>query len=125
VLNGRTEGDSQGEFTFISHLGKIVIDYVIASSALFNSVIDFRVLECDISHHFPCSAFVRSSTALKEPSVYNRVVYRWNDKCSDDFVEVLCSIAYHVGESMRVYSTGVKLWVNRNGGTIHVIELKC
>jgi hypothetical protein len=142
VLNGRTDGDSQGEFTFISHLGKSVIDYVIASSALFNHVIDFRVLECDISHHFPISAFFRSSTALREPSVYNRVVYRWNDKCSDDFVskqdddtttqllhnfydelpvnvngavDILCSIAYHVGESMRVYrgqASGQPKWWN-------------
>ena len=35
VLNGRSDLDQHGEYTFVSHLGKSVIDYMIVSTNLF------------------------------------------------------------------------------------------
>ena len=53
IVNGRTENDTSGNFTCVANEGKSVVDYVIASSVLFDSIADMSVDEHDFSDHLP------------------------------------------------------------------------
>ena len=53
ILNGRFPGDKDGQFTCISNDGASVVDYMIASSELFDHIINFKVLDRGESDHFP------------------------------------------------------------------------
>ena len=54
MLNGRTVSDPVGEFTYLDNRGgSSVIDYMLVSSDLYPTVIDFEVLPADYSDHFP------------------------------------------------------------------------
>lgn len=53
LVNGRTNSDLLGNFTFISNRGCSTIDYCIADSAMFKYIGDFKVLDVDISLHLP------------------------------------------------------------------------
>ncbi|KAH3786507.1 hypothetical protein DPMN_164614 [Dreissena polymorpha] len=52
ILNGRFS-DVNGEITCTANDESSVVDYSIASSALFERIIDFKVDTLDISDHFP------------------------------------------------------------------------
>ena len=54
MLNGRTVSDPVGEFTYLDNRGgSSVINYMLVSSDLYPTVIDFEVLPADYSDHFP------------------------------------------------------------------------
>ena len=53
VLNGRILGDRDGEITCVANHGSSVVDYMIASSSLFDSISLFEVGLEDFSDHFP------------------------------------------------------------------------
>lgn len=53
VLNGRTDGDRKGEFTFIGHMGSSVIDLVADSVNCLYFVNDLKVLSYAGSDHLP------------------------------------------------------------------------
>ena len=60
ILNGRTLGDFQGNFTSIQKNGCTVIDYMATSTALASSVNYFKVLEfTEHSDHRPLSLEIR------------------------------------------------------------------
>ena len=53
VLNGRTKADEEGQFTFVSHTGKSVVDYAISSVQSLYTIMSFTV-ECNPeSDHMP------------------------------------------------------------------------
>lgn len=52
-MNGRTNSDLLGNFTFISNRWCSTIDNCIADSAMFKYISDFKVLDVDISLHLP------------------------------------------------------------------------
>ena len=43
ILNGRHEGDSNGEFTCFTTNGSSVVDYVVASSEIMRIIEDFSI----------------------------------------------------------------------------------
>lgn len=53
LLNGRTKGDSLGEFTYISSQGSSVIDLCVVSADLLDYVLDFQVASIPFSDHMP------------------------------------------------------------------------
>uniref|UniRef100_A0A0A9Z5B5 RNA-directed DNA polymerase from mobile element jockey n=1 Tax=Lygus hesperus TaxID=30085 RepID=A0A0A9Z5B5_LYGHE len=53
VANGRSPGDSQGEFTFVGTQGNSVIDVACLSYSRVDSVNDFRVVPQSFSDHLP------------------------------------------------------------------------
>ena len=53
ILNGRSDSDSEGEYTFVSDQGASVIDYALVPSVLFTQIENFKILLDDISNHFP------------------------------------------------------------------------
>ena len=53
IINGRLFNDKVGNFTCFSNNGKSVVDCMICSTSLFESVKNFGVGEEDFSDHFP------------------------------------------------------------------------
>ena len=53
VLNGRLFDDTNGEITCVANNGSSVVDYMLASTSLFDSFSEFRVGSDDFSDHFP------------------------------------------------------------------------
>lgn len=81
VLNGRTVGDEQGEYSFCGGSGSSVIDYCIGSQSFLNFVDDFSIACKPYSDHMPLVL------KLIVPMSYNRAAadsvpqrIRWNDK---------------------------------------------
>lgn len=51
ILNGKTEGDREGEFTYIGPRGSTVIDYIFVNKNLIEEVVKFRLEERVESDH--------------------------------------------------------------------------
>ena len=51
ILNGTVEGDRKGEYTFVSKLGKSVIDYVCVEGNMMQMVKKFSIEELGFSDH--------------------------------------------------------------------------
>lgn len=101
ILNGRTEGDAMGAFTYLSHSAKAkkggatelkkdvdragasVVDYFVSSDSLYPHIRDFQVLpilgRCD---HCPISVSFNLTSTLQSQKipgdrVYSPKRYRW------------------------------------------------
>ena len=91
LLNGRGEGDSEGELTFVSELGSSVVDYAIVSGGLYkNCVRNFQVDNRTESHHFPiCFDYLycshRVADIIEEEPKERLSKYKWRDKFNDEF----------------------------------------
>ena len=59
IVNGRSPGDSAGEFTYMSSLGQSVVDYLIVSQSLVNNVSHFNIGNREDSDHFPLEFTLR------------------------------------------------------------------
>jgi len=60
------EGDWDGNFTYVGARGNIVIDFVIANEAVFNKIIDFKILERVDSDHLPLQLRLRRTEEGKK-----------------------------------------------------------
>ncbi|KAK6168865.1 hypothetical protein SNE40_020035 [Patella caerulea] len=120
ILNGRLKGDNQGEYTFVSHLGKSVIDYCITSSLLFQYVTDFSVLSTDISDHFPIECIFNVCKSYKKSDIAReclnpKLTYKWDQNKATDFRVALQEIVTN-GELSHFYFV-VENSVNVNDAT--------
>ncbi|KAK6191078.1 hypothetical protein SNE40_002826 [Patella caerulea] len=98
TLNGRTNGDINGEFTYICHNGKSVIDYVLVSKNLFNKVVKFEILNEDFgSDHYPTHCELALSMKSKQAATNNCASenvstwprIKWNNEHGEDFLNLL------------------------------------
>ena len=65
ILNGCTIGDILGEFTYVGHNGKSVVDYVATSQYLKDKVDSFKVLELTkFSDHKPCLCSLNINSSI-------------------------------------------------------------
>jgi exonuclease III len=93
VLNGRAGDDKEGNFTFVSHIGKSVNDYIIVSTELYDNVVCFKVGDEDISDHFPLTCILRTSTDPSGPDdemrtrSWNRL--RWKPGSEGVYVQAM------------------------------------
>jgi len=62
VLNGRTRGDWEGEFTYVSGRGRSAIDLCCASLGILAMIDLFRVIPEVFSDHLPISCSIRTKT---------------------------------------------------------------
>ncbi|KAK6181893.1 hypothetical protein SNE40_009671 [Patella caerulea] len=120
ILNGRLKGDNQGEYTFVSHLGKSAIDYCITSSLLFQYVTDFSVLSTDISDHFPIECIFNVCKSYKKSDIAReclnpKLTYKWDQNKATDFRVALQEIVTN-GE-LSHFSFVVENSVNVNDAT--------
>ncbi|KAK6167710.1 hypothetical protein SNE40_021674 [Patella caerulea] len=90
MLNGRTSNDKDGNFTFVSHVGKSVnYDDIIGSTSLYNNITGFEIADYDTSDHFPlcCSVKLMAQKDLKSneaPKPWHRL--KWKADQADNFV---------------------------------------
>jgi hypothetical protein len=107
VLNGRGETDAEGEYTFVGPMGCSVVDYVIASTSLFNEIANFEVVARVESNHLPICWSLNTNTdkrttkrsygtgASNDNSAggnsYQYTKYKWKDMYSIDFISNLNS----------------------------------
>ncbi|XP_062595378.1 uncharacterized protein LOC134256716 [Saccostrea cucullata] len=95
-VNGRTNSDLSGNFTFVSNRGCSTIDYCIADSAMFEYISDFKVLDVDISLHLPihCTlSVVKYSTEVMEVDVQLEHLskFKWDMNKSVEYLQNICS----------------------------------
>lgn len=95
VLNGRSTRDPFGEFTYVSEQGQSVIDYIVTEINMFDKWLDFEVLKCDVSNHFPVTVKVKYWKEVTEPIIETtglkqQIRIRWRDEYKDAFVTRLC-----------------------------------
>jgi hypothetical protein len=76
VLNGASESDRHGNFTFMNKNGSSVIDLCIASQNLYEHL-DLEVLEAEESSHFPVLITFKQ---ISIPEIVNKVVKIRYDK---------------------------------------------
>ena len=94
MLNGRLHGDHDGNFTCVSNDGASLVDYMLASSNLFQFFIDFHVLNYDDSDHFPLSCTIKLSRKAQtydhepETELLSQVKrFKWNLTYQPRFTE--------------------------------------
>ena len=94
ILNGRFPGDHDGEYTFMASTGKSVVDYMLASSSLFEHVINFQIDTMTESDHFPlicelsCDIIQYADVGLRS-AVRSYSRFKWNETKRDGFLELL------------------------------------
>ena len=86
MLNGRYD-DVPGEFTYMSAIGKSVVDYMITDTELHNLVDCFKVISRTESDHLPISCALNNlqhnhNPVLRKPDY---VRYKWRDSVREDF----------------------------------------
>jgi len=67
IMNRTTEGDWNGEFTYVGTRGNTVIDYLIVNENVCNKVLDFKVEgREDSDRHLPMCLIIDKSLREKE-----------------------------------------------------------
>lgn len=80
ALNGRLFADTEGNYTCIVNNGASVVDYMLASTNLFDMFTDFGIDDKDNSIHFPiyCQLKLCYSGALNERSQNTDLIEAWS-----------------------------------------------
>ena len=94
MLNGRLFDDSEGNVTCVANEGRSLVDYIIASSTLFDKFSYFAVDNHDFSDHFPltCSLKLRNivheQVAPDDIDIANKwVKYKWKESLKQEFLD--------------------------------------
>lgn len=101
ILNGRCGNDgSVGRFTFNGHAGQSVVDYILVSKDLLDTIISFSVADPNIlSDHCAISCSMLNSLSINESQsdeinehcekIYYK--YKWNETDAEEFKCLLSS----------------------------------
>ena len=91
ILNVRLFDDKDGNITCTANNGSSIVDYMIASSSLFNNITSFGVDTIDLSVHFPLYCTL-SFTVLNQniieqnDTLKQRVKYEWKPEFKDEHI---------------------------------------
>lgn len=100
VLNGATESDSTGNFTFSNKNGCSVIDLCIVSENI-HKYLDFTVLESEGSSHFPILASINEIKLSTNVYTYEKLV--WNNDKIEHFRDNLDNLlTYYPNEKFNL-----------------------
>ena len=94
ILNGRCEGDEDGEITFVAAQGKSVIDYVIVETELYSYCEHFQIIDYDSCSHFPISVYMsfieQMYSSNRDSQKYTKQIkFRWVAEKADEFLHKL------------------------------------
>jgi len=110
VLNGRTKGDEEGNFTFISHTGKSVVDHALSSVQFLCTIVSFTVGSNPESDHMPIttnvdlkinSSDLDSDDRGTPDNTFNPVKYFWNSRYKDSFIRTVQSLISDVSKCVQ------------------------
>ncbi|XP_055839011.1 uncharacterized protein LOC129906997 [Episyrphus balteatus] len=81
ILNGTSEGDELGEYTFVGKMGSSVIDYGLAGGRWNDVITDFEVEQVPFSDHMPIVISLNIGTSENEESVNLNLIPKlhWKD----------------------------------------------
>ena len=115
VLNGRMFDDKNGEITCISNNGRSVVDYMLASTSLFNSILHFQISSEDFSH---CTLELSRAGQRTEPfedfrqeNSWSR--FKWNEALKNNFIECFSCLDYICHERRTIYLSTIFITVFR------------
>jgi len=116
VLNGRAQGDRNGELTCFTANGSSVVDYTIVSPELYDKVLRFRIGDQDQFTHLPqcislacnvCTPSAQDSST--DHSGRQRLFFQWSDSSLVRLVESdLIPVFYsdlEAGDAVRAANT--------------------
>ncbi|UYV65011.1 hypothetical protein LAZ67_3002812 [Cordylochernes scorpioides] len=81
IVNGRSRGDKDGDFTYISERGSSTIDYCILSQGSLQILLDFKVDDQLYSDHHPLVLTIKGQNFNEKKTKredYNITRYRWS-----------------------------------------------
>ncbi len=105
ILNGNTEGDKEGEYTYIGGQGRSVIDYVICNEIADHGIRDMEVGIRSDSDHLPTITQVEKTKKEELENRREKEIYEWNEKSIEEY-----------RRKLREYNTG--------GGTVEEMARK-
>ena len=86
ILNGRSDSDKNGEFTFVGQGGTSLIDQFWVNTAALFSTIDLKVLNMGMSDHLPVRVTLNVYTNFREPAGYvGFTCMKWKEGIEEDF----------------------------------------
>lgn len=90
VLNGRTNDDTSGDFTFINTLRSIVIDYCCCNFSIFNIIRSFEIQEQIWSEQLPIVLQIQD-TESKIIKIENEVLTKfiWKSNLVERYHDIL------------------------------------
>ena len=96
VLNGRLFEDTNGEITCVVNIGSSVVDYMLTSTALFDSNLHFKVGSEDFSDHFPLHCTLSlSDINLQDSESFeantnekNWTRFKWKENYKTEFTQL-------------------------------------
>ena len=94
ILNGRTRGDSAGDFTFIGGRGNSIIDYIICSHSFLHLVEDMTVGSKPFSDHMPVCLNLKILSQNADKKSLAKL--RWNNKYAQKYCEKLNMLSLNV-----------------------------
>ena len=68
MLNGRKEGDREGNFMCIANRGHSTVDYVLANTRIYDRINSFHVVTRTESEHFSMAFKIKCNFADAQPS---------------------------------------------------------
>ena len=92
-LNGRFPRDKSGEKTCCTANGTSTVDYMLATTYLFENIIDFKVSHIDDSDHFPLICLFKFQQIIKDQSDEIKYEYeqsptfKWSCEASENYRE--------------------------------------
>ena len=94
MLNGRLFDDKEGNITCVANEGRSLVDYIIASSNLFDKFSYFCVDSHDFSDHFPLICSLTLSNSFHEADAHddkdnasNWDKYKWKESLKQEFMD--------------------------------------
>ncbi|MCG8044707.1 MAG: endonuclease/exonuclease/phosphatase family protein [Candidatus Thiodiazotropha taylori] len=96
VLNGRLFDDKNGEITCVANNGSSIVDYILASTTLFDSFLNFQIGSADFSDHFPLQCTLKlSNDILQNQESFDAVInkntwtkFKWKDGLKNEFLQL-------------------------------------
>ena len=96
VLNGRILGDLDGEITCVANNGSSVVDYMIASTSMFDSISYFEVGVEDFSDHFPlhCTITLSNINLQDNDPFYPNMSentwsrFKWKEHFKNEYIQL-------------------------------------
>lgn len=96
LLNGRSPGDYNGEFTFISTQGRSVIDIALISTDAIFDISSFQVMNIPLSSHLPCQIVLKYQANM--PDMHTLTRLKWNECRENEFFSHFNNIRIQASE---------------------------
>jgi len=65
ILNGRSRGDWEGEYTYVGARGSSIIDYAMVNDNICDRIVEFRIDVRVDSNHMPLNLTLEEGTVIR------------------------------------------------------------